>query len=174
MTTLAEQEKAYFLGREFLTWLWYQSEQRGGSVFIPEMGDLDLTFERRALMESGEGDFTETVLCRGLNSELKEARLALREGKKVKEVRIRLSQDTKEWSFTIKGDSLDFQSVNLPKGGPVDTDDEEAEFFLRVGYLTELFQIIDHLYGDFIHQRLDPAWPEKGLAEIRLWVSKPE
>ena len=29
-----------FLGQEFLTWLWYKSEERGGSVNLPGRGDV--------------------------------------------------------------------------------------------------------------------------------------
>ena len=29
-----------FLGQEFLAWLWYKSEERGGSVEVPGRGDV--------------------------------------------------------------------------------------------------------------------------------------
>jgi len=33
----------YFLGQEFLTWLWYKSEERGGAIELPGIGDLTAT-----------------------------------------------------------------------------------------------------------------------------------
>ena len=34
-----------FVGQEFLTWLWFKSEERGGTIFLPEAGeDIQLVF----------------------------------------------------------------------------------------------------------------------------------
>ena len=69
------QEKR-FLGQEFLAWLWYKSEERGGSVELPGIGDVMVVFEKHMLLEFGEGESNEKVICRGLQTELKEALLA--------------------------------------------------------------------------------------------------
>ena len=37
LVDLIEEKK--FLGQEFLAWLWYKSEERGGAVDIPGTGD---------------------------------------------------------------------------------------------------------------------------------------
>ncbi len=66
------QEKR-FLGQEFLAWLWYKSEERGGSVEVPGRGDVLVVFEKHMLLEYGEGEANEKVICRGLQTELKEA-----------------------------------------------------------------------------------------------------
>jgi hypothetical protein len=70
------QEKR-FLGQEFLAWLWYKSEERGGSVEVPGRGDVLVVFEKHMLLEYGEGEASEKVICRGLQTELKEARAGL-------------------------------------------------------------------------------------------------
>jgi len=50
---MAPQEKGEpsddlrFLGREFLTWLWFKSEERGGAVRVANLGDLQVAFIRR-------------------------------------------------------------------------------------------------------------------------------
>ena len=51
---LIEDKK--FLVQEFLTWLWWKSEERGGSVAITGYGDISLVFEKHMLLEYGEGE----------------------------------------------------------------------------------------------------------------------
>ena len=84
------QEKR-FLGQEFLAWLWYKSEERGGSIEVPGRGDVLVVFEKHMLLEYGEGDASEKVICRGLQTELKEARAGLSLAKKPEQARLRLS-----------------------------------------------------------------------------------
>ena len=51
-----------FLGQEFLTWLWYKSEECGGAVAVPGRGDVSVTFEKHMLLEYGEGQEQEKAL----------------------------------------------------------------------------------------------------------------
>ena len=62
-----------FLGQEFLTWLWWKSEERGGSLMLADFGEITLSFEKHMLLESGDGDAIEKLVCSGLQSELQEA-----------------------------------------------------------------------------------------------------
>ena len=39
-----------FLGQEFLTWLWWKSEERGGSVEVAGRGDVGVVFEKHMLL----------------------------------------------------------------------------------------------------------------------------
>jgi hypothetical protein len=66
-----------FLGQEFLTWLWYKSEERGGAVMLPGIGDIQVVFEKHMLLESGAGESLEKLICKGLQTELQEARTGL-------------------------------------------------------------------------------------------------
>ena len=66
-----------FLGQEFLTWLWWKSEERGGSILLPERGDITVVFEKHMLLEYGEGESSEKLVCTGLQAELQEARTGL-------------------------------------------------------------------------------------------------
>jgi len=68
-----------FLGQEFLTWLWWKSEERGGSIDIPGSGDITVVFEKHMLLESGEGESTEKIVCTGLQAELSAVQRRLEE-----------------------------------------------------------------------------------------------
>ena len=90
-----------FLGQEFLTWLWWKSEQRGGSVALPGVGDIIVVFEKHMLLEYGEGEYSEKLVCTGLQTELREARTGLLMGKKLEQARIQIVKDDYEWHVTL-------------------------------------------------------------------------
>jgi recombination associated protein RdgC len=41
------------IGREFLTWLWFKSEERGGVIALPQRGDIEVIFLRKQLPVTG-------------------------------------------------------------------------------------------------------------------------
>ena len=104
------QEKR-FLGQEFLAWLWYKSEERGGVVDVPGIGDVLVVFEKHMLLEFGEGEASEKVICRGLQTELQEPRTGLMMGKKLEQARIHLVRGEYEWHFTLTAALLEFRNV---------------------------------------------------------------
>jgi len=66
---------------------------------------------KKVVLESGEGEYSETVACRGLHADLEEGKSALRKGKKVTEARIRLGAGNDQFEFTFKADAFCFQSL---------------------------------------------------------------
>ncbi len=46
-------EEKRFFGQEFLAWLWFKSEERGGSVAVPGRGDITVVFEKHMLLSTG-------------------------------------------------------------------------------------------------------------------------
>jgi len=168
-----------FLGQEFLTWLWYKSEERGGTVFLPGTGDIQLVFEKHMLLEYGEGEAFEKIICQGLQAELNEARTGLRMGKKLEQARIHLVQGEYEWHMTLKASMLEFRSVKPPKTMAEAEEGETAEavegrLLDRIGMLETATRTIDELFRVFLEIRTSPgAWQEE-LARIRKWIRKPE
>ncbi|MEN8140968.1 MAG: hypothetical protein ABFR97_07055 [Thermodesulfobacteriota bacterium] len=166
-----------FLGQEFLSWLWYKSEERGGTVLLPESGeDIQLVFEKHLLLEYGEGEEREKVVCQGLQAELKEARTGLRQGKKLEQARIHLVRGEYEWHMTIKASLLEYRSVKVPKtmAGAEEGDDDEAvegRLLDRIGLLETVYRSMDELLAQFIRLRIGGQWPEE-LARLRAWINK--
>lgn len=169
-------EEKYFLGQEFLTWLWYKSDERGGTVMVPGHGDIILVFEKHMLLESGEGESLEKLICRGLQSELKEARTGLAMGKKVEQSRIHLVKGDYEYHLTLRGSMLDFSSVKPPKTmeGAEESNDPDAvegRMLDRIGLYEELIRIINDLFRMFLVVRTGSEW-ETEVAAIRTWIHK--
>lgn len=162
------------LGREFLTWLWFKSEERGGAVMVPGIGDLEVIFARRVVLESGEGEYAESVLCQGLHSDLKEGKAAIHEGKKIKEARIQLGKGTDQWEFTLKADRFQFQSLKLPASMNMgeETDDKEGRLLERIYLIETALKTMDQLFSFFLGRRLSPQWSTEDIPRIKKWVQK--
>jgi recombination associated protein RdgC len=160
------------IGREFLTWLWFKSAERSGTILVPEIGDVGLNFLRRLVLVAGEGEYAESVICQGHHSDLKEGMEALRQGKKVREARIRLAHDSEEWEFTLKADAFQFQSIKLPvKYDPEEEDQDNGGKLLERIYLIEtIFQTMDRLFTHFLEMRNSRSW-EKETVRMANWVS---
>jgi recombination associated protein RdgC len=165
-----------FLGQEFLTWLWWKSEERGGVVALPGEGDIVVVFEKHMLLEYGEGDSNESLICRGLQTELREARTGLVMGKKLEQARIQIAKNDFEWNFTMAAALMEFRNVKLPKTGAEsgnDNNPEEREGMIleRIYLFEELIQVVMDLFRLFLTVRVSAEWREE-LQQIRTWVQK--
>lgn len=165
-----------FLGQEFLAWLWFKSEERGGSVDVPGIGDVTVIFEKHMLLEYGEGESNEKVICRGLQTELREARTGLALGKKPEQARIMFLKGDYEFGVTLAAALLEFRNVKLPK--TVDSADEsddpdsvEGRILERIALFEELNNLVNDLFRMFLVIRVGDQWgPE--LAKMQQWGSQ--
>jgi len=167
------QEKRFF-GQEFLVWLWFKSEERGGSIDLPGIGDVLVVFEKHMLLEFGEGEASEKVICRGLQTELKEARAGLLMGKKPEQARIRLARGDYEFSVTMTASTMEFRNVRLPKtvGESEEGDDPESlegRILERISLFEQLQELVNDLLRMYITVRTSDQWADE-LAGIRKWV----
>jgi hypothetical protein len=167
-----EKADPAFLAREFMTWLWFKSEERDGAISIPGQTDVGLSFERRVVLESGEGEYSETVACQGLHADLREGKAAIREGKKVREARLRLEKDSDRWEFTLKADRFQFQSMKLPAAGGFDAEGEEKEggVLERIYLVETALKTMDDLFAFFLKRRLSPQWVSEEIPRIKTWL----
>jgi len=162
------------LGREFLTWLWFKSEERGGAVQIPGTGDVEISFARRLALESGGGEYSESIVCQGLHAGLREGKAALQEGKKVKEARIQVGAGAENFEFTLKADSFQFQTLRLPEG--IEEQEEETDkggrLLERIYLVEKALKTMDQLFSSFLKRRLSPQWSSEEIPRIKKWLQK--
>ncbi|KPK86787.1 MAG: hypothetical protein AMJ94_17765 [Deltaproteobacteria bacterium SM23_61] len=161
------------MGREFLTWLWFKSEERGGAVQIPGTGDVEISFARRLALESGGGEYSESIVCQGLHAGLREGKAALQEGKKVKEARIQVGAGAEKFEFTLKADSFQFQTLRLPEGIEEEEETDKGGQLLERIYLVEkALKAMDQLFSAFLKRRLSPQWSSEEILRIKKWLGK--
>jgi len=162
------------LGREFLTWLWFKSEERNGMIEIPGTGDVELIFVRRLVLESGDGEYAETVVCQGMHADLREGKEALRQGKKIKEARIKLGKDEDNWEFTLKADRFSFQSLKLPVMTDKldDPEDRDGAILERMYLIETATKTMISLFRLFLDLRLSPRWLSTEAPRIKNWLQQ--
>jgi len=166
-----------FVGQEFLTWLWWKSEERGGSIALASEGDITVAFEKHMLLESGEGQSSEKIVCTGLQTELQEARTGLQMGKKLEHARIVIGHNSHEYSFTLAGALMEYRNIRLPKTEATEKDKsenpEEIEGMIleRIYLFEELDRIVTTLFRMYLKVRLGVQWRDE-LLKIRHWVAK--
>ena len=165
-----------FIGQEFLTWLWWKSEERGGVIELPGRGDIVVVLEKHMLLEVGKGESSERIICSGLQSELQEARTGLKMGKKLEQARIQIVFNDYEFNFTFAAALMEFRSVKLPKtaeqeGNENNPEEQEGMTLERIYLFEELVKIVDELFRLFIDLRISPEWRDE-LLKIRSWVDQ--
>ena len=108
-----------FLGREFLTWLWFQAEANETPFEITapsgEKTSFDLWIDDRVILESSGSKAHVHTLKGGDPSQSLEAAAALKSGKTVSEVKIGISvEGYGEFTCVLNYQDLSPRSIQLP------------------------------------------------------------
>lgn len=160
---------ADFLGPEFLLWFWQRSEALDGAFDDPDGGILHAWIDDHLILESPFGDARESRLTKGDPAVSPEAAVALWEGKKVREARIRIEFGTEHAAlFTIRAQTLQISGLRVP----AILHEDPLEIFLeRVHWLERIERFVQYAYGAFCHERLDAAlWAER-KRRIEQWIA---
>ena len=157
-----------FIGKEFLTWLWFRSDTDEGLVDIGDGGPAAELWLTDRLVLSGTGQGAEHVAVRTEEpTDSYEARTALRRGKKVEQVTLRLVRGQREWTVTVKGETLAVSSIKIPAVLTKEEDDRQRE---RLVLLDQLDEMLASLYARFIALRLDAAAWQSECESMVAWV----
>lgn len=161
------------LGQDFLTWLWFKSETRGGDFTGPDGQLFSLYMEHKVSVQGGEGEAVETISVSGLLSELREAKLGLAMGKKVTKATIRIELDPDTWQLTLSAQDFALSGVKTPK---IETkqeegDDPDAAFLEKMYLIDKVMGLLDATYAEFLRLRLGSEW-ERERAEVAAWLAE--
>lgn len=155
-----------FLGREFLTWLWYRSEQQEG---IFQIGDraVEVWFDARLTLETpGEIKEQNVIVCES-PTEADEARASLLAGKQATAARLRIVSDQKQWTCNFKAEDISLSTLKLPA---LLSREDEDQLYERFYLLEEVQDILDDLFKTFVEIRIeDDTWREE-VGAMRAWV----
>jgi len=156
------------LGQDFLTWLWFFSEQRGGILRVGN-SDIGVLVEGPlTFVLEGEGAY-ETVVRKGTPELSAEAKTALLNGKKLRMARITLARGEESWSATVNADAFVFRGAKLPKGDAVDP---VSRFHERMRSLADFLEAFLSYFDRFLDERADPARWGESRAELHRWVTE--
>jgi hypothetical protein len=184
-------EKRRFVGREFLLWLWVESELFDATLSTEQTGPFGLWVEKRLVLSAGKESTRVVAPLPGRGREAKEALLS---GQLPESAGIRIALNEEETSFALRAEQLGVSGLKLP--GAVlgkeeepsalldelrgksrapkrkeKRDDEAYEAFYERMRLTQAFEaLLEALYRDFLTLRLSPRWKEAFVPAARAWA----
>ena len=170
MTLVERIEQKSFLGTEFATWLWFQSETERGTINLGKAEkNPQLEFEKDLVLTSDFGEATASTLKGDMPTMAPEAVAALVAGKKVKRAKIRITHDNATFLFTLNAENFDWGSlkVEVPPSLPF----EEA-VPIRLKALDQFHALFQTLFSHFLDIRLDASRWKKVEKSMRDWVGR--
>lgn len=157
-------EKRRFMGREFMLWLWFQSEIREGRIEVEGFGPCEIWLEGQlTLVQEKE----QSRLKGATPSTAPEAKEALRQGKMPTQARVRVERGELAFTFLLQADSLGLSGVRIPAEVK---DEGDEKFYERMYLIEELEALVGAVFGDFLAQRLSPAWEQAVAPAMRAWI----
>lgn len=170
MNLIDQARETEFLGREFLTWLWFKSETEGGLFNLDDGTVAEFQLDGTLTLTSDSDERRETVICSGENPRLKEARFALSEYKKVTKAKIRLILGDDVWVFTLDSMWMNFSSMKGPKLLQDPGEDPDGMFYEKMAVTGQALAAVDTAYRTFLLLRISEQWEENQIPAISLWI----
>lgn len=161
------RDRFAFLGREFLTWLWFEAERSGGAVQVESLGPVRVEFGQRLVLESGGAVREDSTVKAEAPSLAEEARTALRVGKKVSRARLLVDVGERHFELGIDAETLTLSGVKLPT---LLAGEDAQRLEERLHLIDEVENIVDELYMTFIRLRKDADTWAPVREALRAWV----
>lgn len=164
---LEDELAAASLGQDFLTWLWFYSERRGGTLDL-DAGSFAVMIEGPLLfVMEGQGAH-EAVLRKGSPLQSTEAKTSLTSGKKLRQARLTLARGDDQWTAGFDAETFALRGLKMPKGEQLDPISRFQERMI----LLDVFQQALLGYLDaFLDERADPARWRAVQKDIHRWVA---
>lgn len=156
-------------GHDFLTWLWFCAEKRGGIVRLEDAGETAFMLEGPlTFMMEGDGAF-ETVLRKGQPLLSAEAKTCLLSGKKLKNAKVILAQGDLSWQVTLDAGEFIFRSLKLPD---VEALDAISRFQERVRMMDLFVDSFFGLFDRFVEERQSEKQWRTCQSEMQAWAKE--
>lgn len=169
LVTRIEQNR--FLGREFLLWMWFESELFETNLAPSGQPSIALWLEARITLAQ-EKD--ESVLKTAAPGAAAEAREALRQGKLPREARLRLTAGDREYGWHFKADTLSLRALAIPAELDAKKDEAHEVLYERMRLVEDLEATLEALYRDFLSLRLSEAWAATVLPALARFAHDEE
>jgi len=157
------------LGENFLTWLWFFQEERGGTLPPSKLGEFGLMIDGPLLMVAEGGGALESTIRKGTPTISAEAKAALMVGKKLRRAKLILARDKgEEWSVTVDAHEFVFRGLKVPEG---DVNlDQGSIFDERVMNIYIFNTVFRALYQLFLKEMSDNVKVSEYQAKAKEWV----
>lgn len=168
MDYLEKVEKSRHLGREFLLWLWFESEAHEGVLELGDGERCELWIEDDLVLTGVGADTSELRIKASSPGTCAEAKEALRRGKLPEKARLRIQRGPQSFGFAFDAFSFGTSNVSIPA---LIKEEGDERFYERMHLIEELESFLDRLYARFVEIRAGADWPatEKSM---RAWVAQ--
>lgn len=174
-------EDRRYLGREFLTWLIYHSddESGGGHFAESELGDefRIVVGERVVLKALGEG--AGEITARGVAPAMTpDVRYAVAGGLTVREVDLLFLRGGRGrgdnggeqiWQAAVSAEGFDLRRVKLPA---LLSEEDSEQLNERVELIDQLDAMLRAAFQTFLSLRLSDKWRNEELPAMRAWLAR--
>jgi hypothetical protein len=177
-----------FLGQEFLTWLWYVSEEEEPPT-LADGRSVQVSLGDRLVLGPAQGAEGTRVTVKGQEVSLAEARQALRRGKLVEAMRLGLEMEGEEYWLNLTAAELAISSLKLPpvapaedilrpepQGGiepePEGPSPADGLVLERVALIGNTLDAVEGLYKVFLARRLDEDKAAEMKQALRAWAEQ--
>lgn len=162
-------------GLDFLTWLWFVAEGRGGQLKIEDIGDIAVMLEGPLMFVIEGAGAHEAALRKGEPLLSAEAKTSLLVGKKLRRAKVTFANSDVSYSFTLDAVPFVFRGLKLPdsmdaKGGPIKLD-AVSRFQERMDQLDFFQRAFFGFFDRFVAERRDAAKWAATVKEIHAWVA---
>ena len=155
-------------GQDFLTWLWFASEDRAGIFNSKDQGQIAVALEGPLLMERPGNGAHVTALREGVPTASAEAQTALLTGKKLRRAKVTLARLDETWTCSFDADNFVFR-LKLPE--PKDVLDPASKFQERIQKISTFRELFFELFDQFLDERCDEKKWAKAKKKIHQWVT---
>lgn len=156
---------------EFYLWLWYRSDQGPGLLEPPDGAAIQYWVDDRIAFRAVGEEKVSAVMTGDNPGTTPEARAALLGGKVLRDVRLALRREEREYFVTLKGAAIEVAAAKLP--GLLKAGDDTEILYERMYLYEELNYMIGALFRAFAAERTAPTWRTQMLPEIRAWAGTP-
>lgn len=157
-----------FLGREFLTWLWFLTDTQRTDVLKLRAGDqVAVMIDRSMRLECPSGATGTVSLAADGPASMPEARAALMTGKLPTRLGLLLGSPAGEFSLTLDGARMAVSSLTVPEAA--DKRDPRLLLEERCEQVLDCTTLLDALFELFLRVRTAASW-NATLAEMRSWA----
>ena len=171
-----DAEVSHDPGLDFLTWLWFVAEARGGQLKIEDVGEIAVMIEGPLMFVIEGGGAHEAVLRKGEPLLSAEAKTSLLGGKKLRRAKITLANGDQAFTFTFDAVPFTFRGLKLPEG---ETDakgeriklDAISRFQSRMDLLDFFHRSFFGFFDRFVSERRETKKWNATMKEVHAWVT---
>jgi hypothetical protein len=163
-------ESKQFLGNEFLLWLWWYADQQSDTLTLPDGSECTFMMARTLTLDCPRGQRGKEVFTHEGPTRLKEAKVAIQQGKLPRKAGFTLVHDDQQYEFVVEAEMFVFKGVKLPI---IDHDPGVAardRIIARYEQVGEFLGVFDAMYTAFLRVRQDAGKWDETLGMMQGWL----